>query len=354
VVGNAGQANRLYLNNGTADPFNSVSGVDITGDTHPTTSMAMGDVDVDGDLDLVAGNSGQANRLYLNNGTADPFNGVSGVDITSDAHDTRSMELGDVDGDGDLDLVAGNYGQANRLYLNNSTADPYNGVSGGDITGDTHDTVSVALGDVDGDGHLDLVVGNDGDGHLDLVVGNYISQQNRLYLNNGTADPFNSVSGVDITSDDHNTYSVALGDVDRDGDLDLVAGNLGQANRLYLNNGTADPYNGVSGIDIACDVRNTRSVALGDVDGDGHLDLVAGNDGQANRLYRRRLYHTGQGQAGSLRVDSETEDIAGAVLTATVTLPQNTSITYYLSNNGGVDQVRIAKVQRIYLPVVLR
>ena len=71
-------------------------------------SIALGDVDGDGDLDLVAGNYDQANRLYLNNGTADPWNGVSGVNVTSDAHSTFSVALGDVDGDGDLDLVAGN------------------------------------------------------------------------------------------------------------------------------------------------------------------------------------------------------------------------------------------------------
>ena len=72
--------------------------------------MALGDVDGDGDLDLVAGNFGQANRLYLNNGTADPLTASRGSDISGDATTPMSVALGDVDGDGDLDLVAGNYG----------------------------------------------------------------------------------------------------------------------------------------------------------------------------------------------------------------------------------------------------
>ena len=187
---------------------------------------------------------------------------MTGTDITADAHDTHAMALGDVDGDGDLDLVAGNRCQANRLYLNNGTARPFNGVTGTDITADAHNTYAVALGDVDGDGDLDVVAGNHG-------------QANRLYLNNGTANPFNGVTGTDITADADTTCAVALGDVDGDGDLDLVAGNYGQANRLYLNNGTADPFSGVTGTDITADVHNTRP-ALGDVDGDGDLDLVAG------------------------------------------------------------------------------
>jgi len=60
-------------------------------------------------------------------GVFDP--GLTGSDISSDVHWTKSMALGDVDGDGDLDLVAGNDTQANRLYLNNGTANPFSSVT---------------------------------------------------------------------------------------------------------------------------------------------------------------------------------------------------------------------------------
>jgi hypothetical protein len=326
VAGNYnGQINRLYLNNGTTDPFSGVSGADISSDAHSTWSIALGDADRDGDLDLVVGNSHQINRLYLNRNAFSPFNGVTGADISSDEHVTTSIALADVDGDGDLDLVAGNSNQTNRLYLNNGTVDPFSGVAGADISSDAHVTTSIALGDVDGDGDLDLVAGNatqinrlylnngtadpfsgvaglnissyahwtysialgdvDGDGDLDLVEGNYFAQANRLYLNNGTSNPFSGVASADISSDTHNTDSIELGDIDRDGDLDLVAGNFDQTNRLYLNNGTAAPFSGVTGSDISSDAHSTWSIALGDMDGDGDLDLVAGDYDQANRLY---------------------------------------------------------------------
>jgi hypothetical protein len=143
------------------------------------------------------------------------------------------------------------------------------------------------------------------------------------------------LTGSDVTTDAHNTSSVAVGDVDGDGDLDLVAGNNRQRNRLYLNDGMGDPFDTLGGSDVATDARRTYSVALGDVDGDGYLDLVEGNDNEANRLYRRALHHTGRGRAASLQVDTETGNIGKANLIPSASLPPNARITYWMSNIGG-------------------
>jgi hypothetical protein len=82
-----------------------------------TTSLALADVDGDGDLDLVVGNYGSAqNRVYLNNGSG-TFADFTATQFPMIGDSTSSVTLGDVDGDGDLDLVVGNWGR-NRLYLN--------------------------------------------------------------------------------------------------------------------------------------------------------------------------------------------------------------------------------------------
>jgi len=143
----------------------------------------------------------------------------SGRDVGPGNAGSFSLVLGDVDGDGDLDLAIGNEGEQNVVYLNDGDG--------------TFDTITHTVGPAD-DRTLGLALGDvDGDGDLDLVVGNHL-QQNVIYLNDGDAT-FDTTS-YDVGPGDDDTYSLALGDVDGDGDLDLAVGNHGQ-DVVYLNDG---------------------------------------------------------------------------------------------------------------------
>ena len=114
MFANSTQANTGYLNdNGVLRSTPDLGWLFPTG-TH-TQSIALGDIDGDGDLDLVCGNSGQASRLYLNDGGALQ---TSPAWTSSQANQTTSVVLGDVEGDGDLDIICGNSADSTSLYLN--------------------------------------------------------------------------------------------------------------------------------------------------------------------------------------------------------------------------------------------
>ena len=312
AAGNDGQPNRLYRNDqGTL----TVSGVWTSTETDATTSVAWGDFDGLGGPDLAVGNIGlQLDRVYCS--------GAQGLTLcwSSDPffadQDTYSVAWGDIDGDGDLDLVTGG-GAYNLVYCNEGRQLI---VCGGTFTGEQ--ARSVAWGDYDSDGDLDLIAGNgqfplgqrlqlyrndgrllgeltltsvwsstialdtwsvawgdaDGDGDLDLAVGNRDNQPNQLYRNNrGTL----AASAARVLSETQQNRSLAWGDVDGDNDLDLAVGSNIQPNRLYRNEGGV-----LTPAWTAAATDTTFSVAWGDVDGDGDLDLAVGNNFQPNRLYR--------------------------------------------------------------------
>jgi len=241
-------------------------------------SNAWGDVDNDGDLDLVVLFNEAPVRLYRNrpDGFADV---AAGSGLPTDGGNPRSVAWGDVDLDGDLDLYigySGMEGPANRLYLNESVGDTPRFREVGEQMGVAilGLTRQVAFIDYDADGDLDLYVA--------LRAG-----VNRLLRNDG--DRFTDVTDATGIAEPRKTVGACWFDIDADGDLDLFTANQeGDADGLFRNDG--DRFR-----DVAAELRMDQAgrseedggvgCAVTDFDSDGDLDLYVAEYGD-DSLFR--------------------------------------------------------------------
>jgi hypothetical protein len=308
IVGVSDAPDEIWLNDGAGEFEVRI----LVENSEATTGVALGDLDSDGDLDLLAGHDGALPRAHFNSLSA-TFGTTSWTDSAQAlaAGNTHDLAVGDVDGDGDLDLaIAVTSGvAANRIYLGDGA-----GVftDSGQALG-TADATGAALGDLDADGDLDLVLGlesgvpnlvftNDGsgnftnsgqalgsantwrvllgdvdrDGDLDLFCGNRSNEGDTVWLNDGGG--IFTDSGQTIGS--YTTLAARFGDLDLDGDLDVVIGASSGPDRTYLNDGT-----GTFVVGQALSATETYGLDLGDLDGDGDLDLMASTPSGGNEVW---------------------------------------------------------------------
>lgn len=277
----------------------------------------VNDVDGDGDLDVVltTHRDNQTTRVYLNDANA-VFAELDGAFETNIGF---SVQLLDLDGDGDLDAV-GDGESATHIYLNNGAgyftpseaALPLTAIWGDlDFDGDIdafikEDGVGYSVQMNDGQGRFsqqwsledntalrmgDMTTGDvDRDGDLDVIVTNghfqTTSYPARVFLNDGTGQFTKSGQQLSAVTN----AGLTLDDLDEDGDLDLVMTNYMQPCQIWINNGSGRFED--SGIRLG-ENELYRHVHAGDLDGDGDLDIFLatfGMDRGPNEIWFNGLY----------------------------------------------------------------
>lgn len=247
---------RLWLNPGTVGPFEDVSARwGLTAKAGAGLGVVAADFDEDGRVDVYVANDQMPNFLWKNGleGGA-PFlrddSAFSGAAVGIDGRPEASMgvDAGDLDEDGDLDLLMTHLdGETNTLYVNQGRGlfldrsdrsrlgNPSLGYTG----------FGVVLADVDSDGWLDALVANGAvkvDPDLVLEGDPYpFGQENQLFRNTGVGSDTPTFDEVPIERAGETfglletSRGVAVGDVDEDGDPDVLVTNVAGPARLLEN-----------------------------------------------------------------------------------------------------------------------
>ena len=297
------ETNYIFYNSGKG--FNTMTVLDNVSSTSYATELV--DLDNDGDLDIVEINDNAPHKIYTNDGLGH-FKFYSEVAEVSDA---RNIAVGDLDNNGFIDFIITNRGQQNMICYNNGKLN-FDCVK---LQTNQNATIDIAIQDLNGDKLPDLVLANrdnipneilinkgnrqftkkldfgsgtfetrsvavadmNNDGILDIVTGN-VSGSNVIYLGDKN---FAFNEKLLFGDEDTPTYSIALADFNKDGFMDIVAGNYLQPSCVFMN---LDGKN-FEKINLTDRSSRTYGVTVGDINADGWIDIAIANSDDFNLYY---------------------------------------------------------------------
>lgn len=290
IIAVEGGASKIYLSDGTASGYTlGVGNFTPSPPIGTAEGVRAGDMDGDGDVDLLFlnGYNAEAKIIYRNDGN----NLFTLVWTSVENETTMGGDLADMDGDGDLDVVVVNYNGPIRIYRNDGNFTFTSVYTSGTIA-----TTGLAVGDTDNDGDLDLLIPVSDGG------------PSKLYRNDGNF----TFTNVWTDGTNHDYRAAALADIDGDGDLDAVFGSSGVGlHQVMLNTGSNSFTNFFTASNSSEAVHS--SFGVGDTDGDGDSDILFGHIAvTANRLYRNDM-NFGNSPPPTPTLTAEPDGLSGSV-----------------------------------------
>lgn len=267
LVSEDDRSDELYLNAGDGR-FTDVSERLVPQDV--SNALAIIDLDQDGAPDILTGNIG-TNRVLINDGSARFTDRTAELWPQDGDSRTQDIEIADVDGDGDDDVIVANEGQ-NELYLNSQGV--LSNATARALPSRIDETREIRAADLDGDGDLDLVVAN-----VSFLMA--VSPRDYLLINDGTG--VFSEGPQRFPEGERNNFTIQVADLDGDADLDVIVPDTQFPRsrgdfRVLLNDGGGEFDIAEPGLVIASDVDgNGFDIEVADFDGDGLADLFLCN-----------------------------------------------------------------------------